>query len=197
MRTRRGGCILSDVTFAALAGGDQKRPDFEKLFKGVGDMSLIERTMVLGSKLCSDVLIVSDMKAHFKNLGFKVVCERADGCGPLVGIESALIHAYHPWVIVVAADMPNLEMSMFMELAQARSENYGAVAFRHNDLIDPLCAMYHISLTDMITAMLEEGESDPRAIFDRADSMILDWAGDEDRFIKVRGKPVKVCHRSV
>ncbi len=60
---------------------------------------------------------------------------------PLYGIEQALVHAKHQWILILAADMPNLSHEVFEGLLESRN-SASKMVIPKTDRLHPLCALY-------------------------------------------------------
>lgn len=63
------------------------------------------------------------------------------GSGPLAGLHAALGIGGHPWVAVLAVDMPGIDAAWFAWLRGFCRPGVGAVA-RHAQALEPLAAVY-------------------------------------------------------
>ncbi len=70
-----------------------------------------------------------------------VVYDAMPGCGPLVGVTAALERAAHPWLAVLAIDLPALSAGWFAELAAHCAPGVGVVG-RREGWFEPLAALY-------------------------------------------------------
>lgn len=64
----------------------------------------------------SEVLSVGGDSARLGRLGFRTVCDDADGEGPLGGLLTALRAAAGDWVVVLACDLPRASAATVREL---------------------------------------------------------------------------------
>ena len=131
------------VTAAILAGGRASRFDGrDKSALVIGGSRIIDRELEALSPVASEILIISNDAARYAGLGIPVVGDRVAGAGPLGGIYSALVSARHPWVLIVACDMPFVSTTLFETLVGAMDDDADAVVPRSARGLEPLCAMY-------------------------------------------------------
>jgi molybdopterin-guanine dinucleotide biosynthesis protein A len=64
---------------------------------------------------------------RYGNLGFPVISDQIEGCGPLGGLHAALNATSAEWNLVVACDMPAVTRELLEELLSA-AESSGADA---------------------------------------------------------------------
>ncbi len=78
------------------------------------------------------------------------------GCGPMGGLYTALKHANHEWVALVACDMPNLTPAYWQLLFKQTNTAKHAVVIKGNDnRLQTLAALYHKSLLPIIEDHLD------------------------------------------
>jgi len=131
------------VTAAILAGGRASRFDGrDKSALVIGGSRIIDRELEALSPVASEILIISNDAARYAGLGIPVVGDRVAGAGPLGGIYSALVSARHPWVLIVACDMPFVSTTLFETLVGAMDDDADAVVPRSAQGLEPLCAIY-------------------------------------------------------
>lgn len=70
-----------------------------------------------------------------------VVHDAMPGCGPLVGVTAALERAAHPWVAVLAIDLPAITPAWFTHLFAGCAPGVGVVG-RRDGWFEPLAAVY-------------------------------------------------------
>ena len=166
------GFPLSDVTFAVLAGGKSSRLGRDKLLLELDGRTLLQRAVGLGQRLCPETLILSNRTDEFASLGVRVAPDNVPGAGPLAGIEAALRAASHAWVLVVAADMPNLTEEFLSEFGSERGNAEIVAYFNARGRVEPCCALYHTSLAERATGLLQQENRRVSALFDLARTQI-------------------------
>ena len=103
------------------------------------------------------------------------IVDRYDDMGPVAGILSAMDeHPDADWLIV-ACDLPNVDRATIAYLLEQRSEVSPFTAFRstHDDLPEPLCAIYNASSQPIVRRFVDEGIHCPRKILIRSDTSLL------------------------
>lgn len=108
--------------------------------------------------LGKETLIIANNIEAYKHIGFSVYSDVAPGIGALGGLLSALTYAVHPFVLVLACDMPFVNLPLYrylMELAL----NYEAVIPRlKSGRCEPFRSVYTKSCLQPIQDALDRGE---------------------------------------
>lgn len=105
------------ISVAILAGGKSRRMGQDKAFLPVGGRPVIERVIARVSPLTDDLFINANDAAKYLPLGLPVRPDVYPDKAALGGIYSAIYHARHPQVLVVACDMPFLNPALLRYLA--------------------------------------------------------------------------------
>ena len=149
-----------------LAGGHSSRMGRNKALIEIDGHPLALMAAEALGKVCETVSLVGDPAVYGK-LGLPVVPDRFPGLGPLAGIEAALAATTADWNLIVACDMPSLDVSLFEALFEAAGViNAGGDADcavpvspdgPSGETIEPLCAVYHRRCHAAIEAALKAG----------------------------------------
>ena len=96
--------------------------------------------------------------------------------GPVAGILSAL-EAW-PGVdwLVVACDLPNIDVETIVSLLNHRDgeQPFTAYTSTHDGLPEPLCAIYHSACTDIVRQFVDDGINCPRKILIRSETRLIE-----------------------
>jgi molybdenum cofactor guanylyltransferase len=141
-----------------LVGGRSSRMGADKALLEIGNRPLASRVAAEIGKVCGSVTLVGDPQ-RYGGLGLPVVPDRFPGQGPLAGIEAALGATTAEWNLIVACDMPALDVSILDALFEtAQSGGADCAAPKYNDgRIEPLCTVFHARCHAAILAALEAG----------------------------------------
>jgi len=92
---------------------------------------------------------------RYGSLGFPVISDKMEGCGPLGGLHAALSATTAEWNVLVACDMPAVTSELLAELLEA-AEASGADALvpQTPGGLEPLCAVYHVRLLPAIESAI-------------------------------------------
>jgi molybdopterin-guanine dinucleotide biosynthesis protein A len=153
----RGGCSL-----VILAGGLSRRMGRDKASLPAGDGTLIEH---LARRLAPvvDETIVAGGSVRPDLPDVRLVPDRTEGLGPLAGIYAGLTAARHPYVWVVAVDLPDVQPAI-VTLLGAMSAGYDAVVPRIGGEPQGVCAVYDRALASRIDSLLAAGERRVKAL---------------------------------
>ena len=140
--------ITSDkvaVSGIVLAGGKSRRLGRNKAMEEVGGQALISRVVGRMSKLFSEVIVIVAEPAEQGSLPLvgeaKVVGDIHSGKGSLGGIYTGLSTCSNPWGMVVACDMPFLNLDLISHMLSLR-QGFDAVVPWRNGQPEPTHAVY-------------------------------------------------------
>lgn len=187
----------TEIYGLVLVGGKSRRMGRDKaLISYDGVYTQLERSAQLLQQRCSRVFISQREDQLFPTpTGTQVIFDQvADIKGPLRGILSAMHQ--HPEVhwLVVACDLPNLQLATLEKLINSfQSTEPQITAYRstHDDLPEPLCAIYPAGSDTSLQALATKiGRSCPRkllilkkaALIQQDDPHSLDNVNTSDEF---------------
>ncbi len=161
-----------------LAGGKSRRMGHDKaLLDRNGQSQLAYVVDLVGA--CVDKVFVSttpDQQDEGERARYDQVVDQFENIGPVAGILSAL-YAYTDvdW-LVVACDLPNLDRpTIEYLLAQgAGPQPFTAYRSSHDNLPEPLCAVYHSGCTEIVQRFVDDGINCPRKILIRSSTLLID-----------------------
>jgi len=104
------------VSIAVLAGGQSKRMGQDKAFLEVGNQMVIERILSRVQPLTDDLFISTNWPNKYRRFGLRLVGDVYPNKAALGGIYSAIHAARHNHVLVVACDMPFLNVDLLRYL---------------------------------------------------------------------------------
>ena len=146
------------VSGVALAGGRSKRLGRNKAVEKIGDQSLIERVVDKLSQVTSETVVVvaEESKAADLNLPpwVRTAADLYPGTGSLGGIFTGLSAAKGKYGVVVACDMPFLNVDLIRFMLDVASD-YDAVVPRLQGRPEPLHAVYSKSCVGPIERCLQ------------------------------------------
>jgi len=100
------------ISIAVLAGGQSKRMGQDKAFLNVAGQPVIERVLTRIKLLSDDVFINANLPEKYKKFGLRIVPDVYPGRAALGGVYSAIHAARYQHVLVVACDMPFLNVDL-------------------------------------------------------------------------------------
>ena len=140
-----------------LAGGESLRMKADKRLAKIGNQSLIERSISLVSQVVDEVIVVSpsDMVLSFiaNNRNVRITSDIYPNQGPLAGIHAGLSASNTSSNLVVACDMPFLQLDLLRYMLQI-SSGFDAVVPCICGLVEPLHAIYNKSCLELIENQL-------------------------------------------
>ena len=108
---------LEPLSVAILAGGMSRRMGQDKAMLRIGDRTLIEIVAQRVSVVATELFVVSSNGKRFADLGFRVVPDVLPNAGSLGGVYSALRWAQFDYCLVVACDMPLINLDLLTHMA--------------------------------------------------------------------------------
>lgn len=142
------------ITGIIISGGKSSRMGEEKAFINYHGKPLIKHVIDLISPYC-DEIIISANKKEYENLGYKTVCDTVSNIGPIIGIHNSLKECYNNSAIIIACDTPNITPEI-IELLIANMQPDKITIPIHNNLLEPLCAIYPKACVDHIKLLIEK-----------------------------------------
>jgi molybdopterin-guanine dinucleotide biosynthesis protein A len=100
-----------------LAGGQSRRMGQDKAFLQVDGRRLLDRVLDVVSTLSEDIVIVTNTPEQYDRFPARLVRDVRPGTGALGGIYTGLLVAEHPRSLVVACDMPFLNVGLLQYMA--------------------------------------------------------------------------------
>ena len=161
-----------------LAGGESRRMGTDKALLVRDGRSQLAHAVELLDQ-CTDKVFVStraDQQTDTERRQYNLIVDRYQNLGPVAGILSALRE--HPDVdwLVVACDLPNVDVETLQTLLAHRDggQYFTAYSSSYDELPEPLCALYHCGCVDAIQEFVDNGVNCPRKILIRSDTHLLE-----------------------
>ncbi len=104
------------VSVAVLAGGQSRRMGQDKAFLEVGGRPVIERVLAQVKPLSDDLFISANAPQKYARFGLPIVPDIYSDKAALGGLYSVIHAARHNHVLVVACDMPFLNVALLQHL---------------------------------------------------------------------------------
>jgi molybdopterin-guanine dinucleotide biosynthesis protein A len=154
------------ISAVVLAGGQSSRLGRDKSFLLVDGQPLVVRTIQMLVTLSDDVVIVTNHPAPYGPLALpaRLVPDERPGEGALMGLYSGLKAARHPHALVVACDMPFLNLSLLRHMLHL-AEGCDVVIPRVDGWLEPLHAIYSKACLLPIDRLLAQGKRQIIAFF--------------------------------
>lgn len=127
----------------------------DKALLELGGQSLLERTLDVLTTLCDELIVVADEARRYARLA-RVVPDVFTGSGTLGGVHAGLAAMKNDWGIVVACDMPFLDVRVLGYMA-GLAPGYDVVVPFVAGNYEPLHAVYSKRCVEPIAALLAQG----------------------------------------
>lgn len=138
-----------------LVGGQSARMGRDKALFPYGSATLAEHVAAQVEAAAGSVALVGDPR-RYRALRYPLIADVHPGCGPLGGIEAALVASNARWNLVVACDMPALTVEFLGSLLE-RAETCGGQCLAPVSpagRVEPLCAVWERGCLEAIGAAL-------------------------------------------
>jgi len=162
------------VSVAILAGGQSKRMGRDKALLPAGDQVLLERVIDRVKPLSDDVFISTNSPDRYGQFGLRCVVDVYPGKAALGGIYSALLAAHHPYVLVVACDMPLLNTALLQYLVDLAPTADAIVPMVNAPHPETLHAVYSKKSLPAIEACLQNNDLRVLSFFDHINVRYVD-----------------------
>jgi molybdopterin-guanine dinucleotide biosynthesis protein A len=129
----------------------------DKAFLEIGGQPIIERVVERMTTLGDEVILVTNTPQPFAYLGLRMVEDVQPGQGVLGGLYSGLLAASHDYSVVVACDMPFLNLNLLRYMILLTQEQDVVIPRLGNEL-EPLHAIYSKRCLEPIGRALSRGE---------------------------------------
>jgi molybdopterin-guanine dinucleotide biosynthesis protein A len=151
-----------ELSGVVLAGGHSRRMGRNKALLELDGQTLISRVLERLALLCDELIVAANDVALYADLPARVVPDLIPGRGVLGGIHAGLSAASNERAVVVACDMPLLNLRLLRYMAVV-SPGYDVVVPRVGGFYEPLHAVYSVRCVEPIAQLIAQG---PRRVVD-------------------------------
>ncbi len=148
----------ADVSGYVLAGGKSSRMGQDKALLELAGKPLVLRAVEKLRRVCAEVAIVGNRA----ELGIyaPLVRDLHEGCGPLGGIEAALLHSAKDWNLFMAVDMPFLPAEFLDAWVRTVMGRAGAriALFTVDGRPQPALCLVHSDVAPFVSGAVTRGE---------------------------------------
>ncbi len=148
-----------DKSFIVLAGGKGARLGRYKALETINNESLIQRVVSSLSFFDSDIILVIAKGQQLPQFAsypkLRIVTDAYAGRGPLVGIYTGLLASASNYNLVVACDMPFLNLALLGYMFKI-SAGFDMVIPRLGNLVEPLHTVYSRECLSAIDQLIKE-----------------------------------------
>jgi len=129
------------LTIAIQAGGQSRRMRRDKGLVPLDGLPMIEHLLERVRPLGDEVLITTNQPESYAYLGLRMVADEVPGEGALAGLHTALKAARGDTVLVLACDMPFVNVPLLGYLLDL-SPDFDVVVPRWQDVLQTIHAVY-------------------------------------------------------
>lgn len=129
-------------TGVVLAGGRSSRMGRDKALIEIGGRTLLQRALDTLAPHVDELLVIGDPE-KYGHVAARVIADDIPGVGPLGGITTAMRHAQHARLLVLACDMPHVTSRLVERLKEGLTEGRSAFVPACDGQVEPLAAAYH------------------------------------------------------
>ena len=170
--------MANKVFGLVLAGGESRRMGQDKALLLRDGRSQLRHVAALLANVTDRVFVSAreEQRNDAERKQFELIVDRYDDMGPIAGILSAMdAHPDVDW-LVVACDLPNIDLPTLTFLLDEYSAERPFSAFRstHDGLPEPLCAIYRAGSGAILRQFVDDGLICPRKILMRADTALFE-----------------------
>ena len=122
---------------------------------------------------CDDVYLVGQERDEYRSLGVHIYPDVIENRGSPGGVYSALCHADHSNVVVLACDMPNITHAFVDTLLSLPLKTHARV-YRCEGRVQPLFGLWHQSCAPAFAELFEHAQPGFADILTRLDVDYLD-----------------------
>jgi molybdenum cofactor guanylyltransferase len=169
---------IAPIFGLVLAGGRSTRMQRDKAALTYHDRTQLEWAMSLLQPHVERVFVSvrPDQTNDPVRARFEQIVDIEKDLGPIAGIMAAQAKFPNAAWLVVACDLPFLDVGTLTELIRARQPKRLATAYRssHDGLPEPLCAIYEPGSREPLLAHLATGKICPRKFLINSDVEVID-----------------------
>lgn len=160
-----------------LAGGRSRRMGSDKALLKQGGESQLQRAVSLLEQHVDKVFVSTraDQSGDAERARFEQIVDRYDDMGPIAGILSAMDDNSDVSWLVMACDLPNVDDNTIAYLVEQHSASHPMTAYRssHDNLPEPLCAIYRPESRAIIDSFVADGLVCPRKMLINSPTQLL------------------------
>jgi molybdopterin-guanine dinucleotide biosynthesis protein A len=152
--------VPSEIGGFVLAGGRSVRMGRDKAMLELGGKPLVLHAVVKMRRVCMEVSILGSDPAL--DAFAPLVRDVHPGCGPMSGMEAALLHTRFDWNLFLPVDVPFLPTAFvdyWVRFMRPRAAERGArvMMFMADGMPQPTVTLIHREICPYLTRALEEG----------------------------------------
>ena len=183
---------VKNVGAIILAGGNSKRFGADKMLFNFRGKPLIQTVMETVKNLTKKIIIITNSPDKLDFLNYKKYNDIIPGVGSLGGLYTGLYHSNHDLNIVLPCDMPFISQECIQFLLK-NSNGYDITVPYHNNMFEPLCAIYSKTCLPYIKNQIESGDYQVFQFYDKVKTKQLVFSNNlpfyhENLFLNINTK---------
>jgi len=152
-----------------LVGGQSRRMGVNKATVVVDGEPLWQRQLSkLRASGADEVFISGRSGAPYGEAGVQVIEDITPDAGPLAGFQAALRHARNRWLLVLAIDLPDVDVAFLRTLVAEAIARDTALVPAHDEWLQPTAAVYTRECLPLVEECLAGENRSLRRFFRRA-----------------------------
>jgi len=151
-----------------LAGGQSSRMGRDKALIPLQGVPLLRRVCEVALNITGEVYVVTPWPDRYQDIlphACRLIQEvplpgETEPHGPLVGFAQGLAHIETDWVLLLACDLPQLQIEVLQDWAtglEKTAEDAIALLARQPKGWEPLCGFYRRQCLPLLTQFINEG----------------------------------------
>jgi molybdopterin-guanine dinucleotide biosynthesis protein A len=145
-----------NITGIVLAGGKSSRMGEDKGIMEFDGKKMVKHILDALAPVVDEIIIIANNN-HYNDFGYPVYEDIIKDCGPMGGIYTGLTRSNTMKNIVLSCDMPFIKSKMVSYII-AESGDYEITVPKHENKLEPLCAIYSKKCADKLKGLLERKE---------------------------------------
>lgn len=162
-------------TAIILAGGKSSRMGFDKQFLKIENRRLMNSIINQLKEEFDEIIIVTNKPENYLGLSHKIAVDEIKDKGPLGGIHAGLKIASSQYALVMACDMPNVNMAYIRYMMENLGQHGCTTKF--GEWIEPFCSFYSKDMVEDIEKYLQ---SNRRSIHQLLQTLDFNYIEEED-----------------
>ena len=148
----RNKADLKNITAIILAGGKSARMKDDKLLLPINGFPMIQHVYNQIKNYFGEIIISSNSISKYSFLNVKVIKDKFQNCGPLMGIASAMEHSSNDINFVIAGDIPEIDIDLLFTMVKLFNEkNFdGVMPLNSKNQYEPLFAVYRKKMLNIM-----------------------------------------------
>ncbi len=159
---------MASLCAIVLAGGQSSRMGRDKAMIRLQGIPLLRQVCNVALDCATQVYVVTPWSERYQDIlpeGCRVIREvplpgEASSHGPLVGFAQGLAQVETDWVLLLACDLPQLQVQVLQDWAtelEKTAPDAIALLPRQSHRWEPLCGFYRCQCLPLLTQFINEG----------------------------------------